>query len=103
VMAANRGEIAIRIFRACTELHKETLAVYSKEDIRFVGRRWLHVPYLMVMPLDLYTATRLMKLISLPPTKDQLQRTSPSKTSSNWLFNIMCAPLLTEPRLCVCD
>ncbi len=32
IMAANRGEIAIRIFRACTELHKKTIAIYSDED-----------------------------------------------------------------------
>ncbi len=32
VMAANRGEIAIRIFRACTELGISTLAIYSEED-----------------------------------------------------------------------
>ncbi len=32
VMAANRGEIAIRIFRACTELGIQTIAVYSEED-----------------------------------------------------------------------
>jgi pyruvate carboxylase len=32
VMAANRGEIAIRIFRACTELGKHTTAIYSWED-----------------------------------------------------------------------
>src|SRR6266567_103435 len=32
VMAANRGEIAIRIFRACTELEISTVAVYSEED-----------------------------------------------------------------------
>lgn len=32
VMVANRGEIAIRIFRACTELHIRTVAIYSKED-----------------------------------------------------------------------
>ncbi|WP_305045754.1 pyruvate carboxylase [Geoalkalibacter sp.] len=32
VMAANRGEIAIRIFRACTELGIKTLAIYSEED-----------------------------------------------------------------------
>ena len=32
VLAANRGEIAIRIFRACTELQIRTVAIYSKED-----------------------------------------------------------------------
>ena len=32
VMAANRGEIAIRIFRACHDLGIRTLAIYSKED-----------------------------------------------------------------------
>jgi len=38
VMAANRGEIAIRIFRAASELGMNTVAVYPKED-----RRNLHV------------------------------------------------------------
>jgi len=32
VMAANRGEIAIRVFRACTELGIRTIALYSEED-----------------------------------------------------------------------
>ncbi len=32
VMAANRGEIAIRIFRACTELGIKTVAIYSEQD-----------------------------------------------------------------------
>src|SRR2546430_16406426 len=32
VMAANRSEIAIRIFRAATELGLRTVAIYSKED-----------------------------------------------------------------------
>ena len=31
-MAANRGEIAIRIFRACTELDIRTLAIYAHAD-----------------------------------------------------------------------
>lgn len=32
MLAANRGEIAIRIFRACTELNIRTVAIYSEED-----------------------------------------------------------------------
>ncbi|MFJ7954615.1 biotin carboxylase N-terminal domain-containing protein, partial [Lysinibacillus sp. NPDC096418] len=32
ILVANRGEIAIRIFRACTELKINTVAIYSRED-----------------------------------------------------------------------
>jgi pyruvate carboxylase len=32
VLVANRGEIAIRIFRACTELELQTVGLYSVED-----------------------------------------------------------------------
>jgi len=37
-MAANRGEIAIRIFRAATEMDIKTVAIYSKEDFNSVHR-----------------------------------------------------------------
>ena len=32
VLVANRGEIAIRIFRALTELGITTVSIYSRED-----------------------------------------------------------------------
>ena len=38
LMAANRGEIAIRIFRAATELDIKTVAIYSKEDFGSLHR-----------------------------------------------------------------
>lgn len=32
ILVANRGEIAIRIFRACNDLNLKTVAIYSRED-----------------------------------------------------------------------
>ena len=39
LMAVNRGEIAIRIFRAATELGLRTVAIYAEED-RFSRHRF---------------------------------------------------------------
>jgi len=38
LMAANRGEIAVRIFRAASELNIKTVAIYSKEDFGSLHR-----------------------------------------------------------------
>ncbi|RSL30408.1 pyruvate carboxylase [Salibacterium salarium] len=57
VMVANRGEIAIRIFRACTELHIRTVAIYSKEDTGAFHRYKADEAYLVgegQKPIDAY-------------------------------------------------
>ena len=57
VMAANRGEIAIRIFRACTELGIGTVAIYSEEDKLSLYRYKADEAYLIgkgKSPIDAY-------------------------------------------------
>lgn len=47
VLVANRGEIAIRIFRACHELGIRTVAIYSEEDKTSLFRTKAHEAYLI--------------------------------------------------------
>jgi len=47
VLAANRGEIAIRIFRACYDLALHTVAMYSNEDINSLFRTKADEAYLI--------------------------------------------------------
>ena len=59
VMAANRGEIAIRIFRACHDLGIRTLAIYSTEDTMGLFRTKADEAYLIGenrSPLGAYLA-----------------------------------------------
>lgn len=47
IMVANRGEIAIRIFRAAYDLGRKTVAIYSKEDIYNLFRTVADESYLL--------------------------------------------------------
>jgi pyruvate carboxylase len=57
VLVANRGEIAIRIFRACTELNIPTVGIYSAEDSGSFHRYKADESYLVgkgKKPIDAY-------------------------------------------------
>ena len=57
VLVANRGEIAIRIFRALTELGIRTVGIYSKEDKYSLFRTKADESYLIGEdkgPIDAY-------------------------------------------------
>ena len=57
VMSANRGEIAIRTFRACGELGLKTVAIYSNEDRLSLYRTKADESYLVgkgKSPIDAY-------------------------------------------------
>jgi len=47
VLVANRGEIAIRVFRACKELGLNTVAMYSNEDTLSLFRTKADEAYLI--------------------------------------------------------
>ena len=57
ILVANRGEIAIRVFRACTEMNIRTVAIYSREDSGSFHRYKADEAYLVgdgKKPIDAY-------------------------------------------------
>ncbi|HCX65566.1 MAG TPA: pyruvate carboxylase, partial [Eubacteriaceae bacterium] len=71
VLIANRGEIAIRIIRACQELGISTVAIYAEEDKLSLFRRKADEAYLIEDtrgPVDAYL--NIDKILNLAEKKE---------------------------------
>jgi pyruvate carboxylase len=66
LLVANRGEIAIRVFRACTELNIRTVAIYSEQDDAQIHRIKADESYLIgkgLAPVQAYlNITEIIKI-----------------------------------------
>ena len=78
LMVANRGEIAIRVFRACTELDIRTVAIYSEQDSEQIHRIKADESYLIgkgLAPVQAYLSIpQIVKLAKVRANNNNQQR-----------------------------
>ena len=65
VLVANRGEIAVRIIRACREMGIETVAIYSEADRLALHVRQAHEAYLVGPPPSRESYLRIDRILEV--------------------------------------
>ena len=63
ILIANRGEIAVRIIRACKELDIETVAVYSEADRDALHVNFADYAYLIGPPPSLQSYLAIERIL----------------------------------------
>src|SRR4029453_7984128 len=64
-LIANRGEIAVRVIRACHEMGIRTVAVYSEADRDALHVRYAHEAYLIGPPPSSESYLRMDKILDV--------------------------------------
>lgn len=89
VLVANRGEIAIRVFRACNELGIRTVAIYSKEDTLSLHRNRADEAYLVGEgkgPIDAYLDIEdIMRIAASTTLTLSIPATDSYPRTASWL------------------
>ena len=70
VMCANRGEIAVRVFRACKELGLKTVAAYSEADKKSLAVNMADEAYCIGSPMPTESYLNIPKLIETAKQAD---------------------------------
>ena len=88
ILIANRGEIAIRVMRACRELDIQSVAIYSDADTTSLYTNYADESYPLGNPSPAKSYLNIEKIIDIALIfKSILPLLDPNKNSNIWSEN----------------